>query len=66
MKIAKNRHMMILHTLINSEGPVTAETLAHLSRASLRSIKNDIVELNDSLRKQDGVEIVSSMSKASA
>ena len=63
MKIAKNRHMMILHTLINTEGPVTAATLAHLSRASLRSIKNDVVELNDSLRKQDGVEIVSLKAK---
>ncbi|MBQ6335055.1 MAG: HTH domain-containing protein [Erysipelotrichaceae bacterium] len=46
MKLEKYRHIMILRTLISDPEPVTAASLAKLTKSSLRTIKNDITQLN--------------------
>ena len=52
MKIEKNRHLIILHTLANTDEAVTSDVLANLSLSSLRTIKNDINYLNNNLIKE--------------
>lgn len=63
MKIEKNRHLLILDALIQSDRALTAEKLAVLSRSSIRTIKSDIVYLNKLLNEEKIVKIVSSRAK---
>ena len=58
MKLEKNRHMIILRTLINADEAVTAEHLARVSGSSVRTIKNDIVYLNGVLKRENSAVIV--------
>ena len=52
MKIEKNRHLMVLKGLMEADAEITAEKLALLSDSSVRTVKQDIGYLNDSLRKE--------------
>ena len=63
MRIDKNRHMIILHTLNHADEPVTAEQLAHLSMSSLRTVKSDIAYLSSVLEKENTARIVSYKAK---
>ena len=59
MKIEKNRQMLIMYNLVHASGPVTAEELAVLSMSSVRTVKSDIVFLNESLSEAGTVRIMS-------
>ena len=63
MKLEKNRHMMILKTLISAEEAVTAEQLAKVSGSSVRTVKNDIAYLNSALKRENSAAIVSLKAK---
>lgn len=63
MRIDKNRHMIILHTLNHADEPVTAEQLAHLSMSSLRTVKSDVAYLSSVLEKENTARIVSLKAK---
>ena len=39
MKIEKNRHMMIMYSLVHAAEPLTAKQLGEASRASVRTVK---------------------------
>ena len=52
MKIEKNRHLMVLKGLMEADAEITAEKLALLSDSSVRTVKQDINYLGDSLRKE--------------
>ena len=53
MKIEKNRHLMILKGLMDTKPEITAEKLALLSDTSIRTVKQDISYLNNSLKKEN-------------
>ena len=63
MKLEKNRHMVILDTLIHADKAVTAEQLAKVSRSSVRTVKNDIVYLNSVLQREKSAAIISLKAK---
>ena len=60
MKIEKNRHLMILDGLMKTDSEITAEKLALVADSSIRTIKQDIVYLNDSLKKE-GIACIRSL-----
>ncbi|MBR4471931.1 MAG: HTH domain-containing protein [Erysipelotrichaceae bacterium] len=66
MKIEKNRHIIIFKTLIEGNDPVTAETLAKLTKSSLRTIKNDIAHLDSQCVKEEILHIRSFKAKGYA
>lgn len=66
MKIEKNRHIIIFKTLIEANEPVTAETLAKLTKSSLRTIKNDISHLDSLCMEEDILHIRSFKAKGYA
>ena len=63
MKIEKNRHLLILDALIQSDKALTAEKLAILSRSSVRTVKSDILHLNKLLDEEKIIKIISSRAK---
>ncbi len=64
MKIEKNRHLMLLSTLIRQNGAFcSSEYLAHKAMASVRTVKSDIGELNDLLNEDGSCYIESAKSK---
>lgn len=63
MKINKIRHLAILNHIIKQEGLITSENLSLITDASVRTIKNDICELNDMLMAENIATIVSTRSK---
>jgi len=62
MQLEKNRHIQIALHLMQNDRSVTSDELAVLTRASTRTIKNDIVLINDVLKKH-GAEILSKKSE---
>ena len=52
MKIEKNRHLLLLDGLLQSDGPITAEQLAFLSDSSTRTVKQDIPLLSSQMEKE--------------
>ena len=63
MKIEKNRHLMILDGLMKADQEITAEKLALLSDSSIRTIKQDIIYLNENLKKENIASIRSLKAK---
>ncbi|MBQ1342422.1 MAG: HTH domain-containing protein, partial [Erysipelotrichaceae bacterium] len=63
MKIEKNRHMMIMYSLVHAAGPLTAEQIGEASRASVRTVKSDIAYLNKELSRYSEARIVSHKAK---
>jgi len=59
MKIEKNRHLLILDGLLQSDGPITAQQLAFLSDSSTRTVKQDIPLLSLQMEKEKIARIVS-------
>lgn len=59
MKIEKNRHMMIMYNLVHAPGPLTAQQLGELSKASVRTVKSDVAYLNKELSRYSEARIVS-------
>lgn len=59
MKIEKSRHLSILYKILIHEGIITSDDLACATRASVRTIKNDICELNCMLLEDNIGSIVS-------
>ncbi len=57
MAIAKNRLLMMLYLLSNSEDPLKAQNLAVMTGVSVRTVKNDMNELR-SLALASGAEII--------
>ena len=57
MQISKNRHIMILYYLARNAEFATAETLAHFSQSSTRTVKDDIPYLNKQLKEENIGEI---------
>lgn len=62
MQLEKNRHIQIALHLMQNNRSITSDELAVLTRASARTIKNDIVLINDVLKKH-GSEIISKKSE---
>lgn len=58
MKFANNRQMRIFYTLIETDHPVTSSTLSDITKASVRTIKKDISEIREIVKK-DELEVVS-------
>ena len=63
MKIEKNRHLMILDGLMKADRELTAKQLAVISDSSIRTIKQDIIYLNECLKKEGIATIVSRKAK---
>lgn len=63
MKITKGRHLSILFAIMNHDGVVTSDDLADFSLSSARTVKSDIVELNEDLMKENIAQIISTRSK---
>ncbi|MBP5278842.1 MAG: helix-turn-helix domain-containing protein [Erysipelotrichaceae bacterium] len=63
MKIEKNRHLMILDGLMKADSEITAEKLADISDSSIRTVKQDIIYLNESLKKENIARISSLKAK---
>ncbi len=59
MKIEKNRHMMIMYSLVHAPGPLTAQQLGELSKASVRTVKSDVAYLNRELSRYSEARITS-------
>ncbi len=59
MKITRNRHLHILSALLNADGPLTSSELANRSDSSIRTVKQDIQELNLALIKDGSARILS-------
>ena len=59
MRIEKNRHITEMIILYDSEVPVTAEYLAYKTFSSIRSVRNDISWLNNELKLQGAIQIIS-------
>lgn len=60
MRIEKNRHLIILDALIkNTNEYISSESLAHITTASIRTVKSDISFLNSEL-EEDGSCYISS------
>jgi hypothetical protein len=59
MRIEKNRYLQELMALLESEGPLTSSQLAERARASVRSVKGDMVRLSAELEKEGSARIVS-------
>lgn len=63
MIIKKSRHISILLAIMNHDGIITSEDLAIFSKSSSRSVKSDIVKLNEDLMKEGIAKIVATRSK---
>ncbi|MBO7697399.1 MAG: helix-turn-helix domain-containing protein, partial [Erysipelotrichaceae bacterium] len=63
MKIEKNRHLMILDGLMKADSEITAEKLADISDSSIRTVKQDIIYLNENLKKENIARISSLKAK---
>ncbi len=63
MKLEKYRHIQILNALIEADRELTADSLAKISKSSLRTVKNDIVFLNGLCEAEGGCRIVSYKAK---
>lgn len=59
MVIDKNRHLIILHQLINASSPVASVRLAQLTLVTAKTVKYDISLLNEKLKAEKIAEIVS-------
>lgn len=62
MSLEKNRHISIQLYFTNNSKIITSEELSALTRVSSRTIKKDIQQINDSL-KRNGAEIISKKSE---
>lgn len=62
MSLEKNRHIQIVLYFLHNEKMVTSDELATLTKASTRTIKNDIHVINDDI-KEHGFEILSKKSE---
>ena len=63
MIIEKNRHMILMYNLVHASGPLTAEELADLTMSSVRTVKSDVVALNQQLACINSTRIVSHKAK---
>jgi len=63
MRLEKLRHIIILKALLETDVPLTASSLASLSRSSLRTVKDDIAYLNSLCVKENILEIRSLKAK---
>ena len=58
MKIEKNRHMMIMYSLVHAAGPLTAEQLAYLNKELSRYSEARIVNSGQTAHGRTDVEAV--------
>ncbi len=64
MRIEKNRHLIILYTLMNSQDAfISSEYLAEKTMSSVRTIKNDIAMLGGMLKEEQIASIESRRSQ---
>lgn len=63
MKITRNRHLHILNALLEAEEALSSNELANRSDSSIRTVKQDIIELNSELAKDGAVRILFLKSK---
>lgn len=62
MSLEKNRHIQIVLYFLHNEKMITSDELADITKASTRTIKNDIHVINDDI-KEHGFEILSKKSE---
>ena len=59
MVIEKNRYLVILYQLISESKPVSSTKLAQLTLVTSKTIKYDILTMNEKLKEEDIAEIIS-------
>ena len=59
MKITRNRHLHILSALLDADAPLSSSELTNRSDSSIRTVKQDIQELNLALSRDGSARILS-------